>query len=268
MKPKKTKSSCLQILSPNKKAYSAIACFILLNLLSFFWVENLSSQVIRKSQVFFKSADGLLVTADLYKSLNSNPYVILFHQEQSSRGEFDSIASRFIKMNYNCMSVDLRSGDKFGFVKNETAIRAKQEGFSMKLRKASLDMEAAIDFLSQFSDQKVTLFGSASSASLALIVGLNNENVNSVVALSPGEYFSPEFELKKVLSNYPKPVFVACTEEEYPYFSDIEGFTGSDKTLFKPTISKGQRGTNALKRENPARDEYWLSLLIFFKSLR
>ena len=95
-----------------------------------------------------------------------------------------------------------------------------------------------------------------------------DENVKAIVAFSPGEYFEPEYKLKTILTNYPKPLFVGCTALEFTYFSDIEGFPGTDNVLFKPTSGEGMHGTRALLRENLSRDEYWLSLLIFFKSLQ
>ena len=267
MKPKKIKSLYLQKPIRNRitAGYISLCAIILLNLA---FSGPVTAQVIRKSEVRFKASDGLLISANLYQSRKSNPYIILFHQEQSCKGEFDSIVSRFIKMNYNCMAVDLRSGDDLGFQKNETALKAKEDGYTLSLNHSAKDMKAAIDFMYNYSGKPICLFGSASSASLALIEGRSNQYVKAVVAFSPGEYFSPEFEIKSVLAGYPKPVFVGCTAEEFPYLSGIEGFPGPDKVLFKPISGEGQRGTGALLKDNPSRDEYWLSLLIFFKALQ
>lgn len=229
---------------------------------------NISAQVIRKSQVNFNASDGLLINADLFQSKKSNPYIILFHQEESCRGEFDSIVSRFIKMNYNCLAVDLRSGDDLGFTKNQTAIRARENGYVFSISAASRDIEAAIEYIHEISTKKIILFGSASSANLALITGKCNDYVNAIVAFSPGEYFAPEYELKSILSNYPKPIFIACTKEEYEYISNIEELDFSNTNLFKPSSEEGVRGTMALLSQNRSRDEYWLAMLIFFKSLQ
>jgi len=242
-------------------------CIFAIILLSLFLPGFISAQVIRKTEIEFKASDGLLVTANLYQSRKSNPFIILFHQEQSCKGEFEPIISRFIKLNYNCLAVDLRTGADVGFEKNKTAARAKEEDYSISINQSFRDIEAAIDYVFQLSGKEISLYGSASSANLALIAGKNNENVNAVVAFSPGEYLTFENDLKSILSNYPKPIFVAVTAEEFPYFSDIEGFPGNNKILFKPTKGKGLRGTGALLKENPTRDEYWLSLLLFFKSL-
>ena len=44
--------------------------------------------VITKKTVTFSSADQLLITADEYIIEDDNPYILLFHQQESSRGEF------------------------------------------------------------------------------------------------------------------------------------------------------------------------------------
>jgi dienelactone hydrolase len=241
---------------------------IALSLLEFTTSFTLYAQLYRKSEVSFKATDGLEVSADLYQSDKSNPYIILFHQEQSCKGEFDSIAPRFIKMNFNCMAVDLRSGNDVGFSKNLTAQRARENGYQCSLTDAIKDIEGSIIYLNQLSEQKVSLYGSASSGSLALFSGRTNDLVKAVVAFSPGDYFSPEIDFKKVVENYPKPLFIACTKDEYPYLSGISGLPGQDRFLFQPTHGNGLRGTQALTKFNPERDEYWLQLLLFFKSLK
>jgi len=243
-------------------------CLLTISLFATILPKALNAQVIRKTSVTFKASDGLLVSADLYQSKKSNPYIVLAHTELSCKSEFDSIVSRFIKMNYNCLAVDLRSGSDIGFYKNETANRAKEEGFLCSLDGGILDLEAAINYIFELSGKKVNVFGSGASASIALIVAYDNENIKAVVAFSPGEYFEPDYQLKSILANYPKPVFVACTTSEYAYLSEIEGFPDAHKILFKPATGEGLHGTKALFRENPSRDEYWLSLLIFFKSFQ
>lgn len=230
--------------------------------------EFLAGQVIRKSSVSFKASDGLLVSADLYQSKKTNPYILLFHEDQSCKAEYDSIVSRFIKMNYNCLSVDLRSGGDVGFNKNETANRAKEEGYSTSILNSILDIEAAINFIYDISGKNVSLIGSGSSASVSLIVGARHDNVKAVVCFSPGEYLLPDCSIGSQLTDFIKPVFVACTNTEKEYLTGTEGFPGIDKVLFSPVSGEGLHGTRALLKENPSRDEYWLSLLIFFKSLQ
>ena len=268
MKPKKTISSYLQKQHRDRISTGYSTLFFAVVLSAFLLPGFISAQVIRKTEVSFIAADGLEVTANLYQSKKSNPYIILLHQEESCKGEFETVINRFVKMNFNCLAVDLRSGNDVGFEKNKTAAAARQAGISQSLKMAEQDIEAAIAYVYKISTKNISLLGSAGSATLALLTGRMNENVNAVVALSPGNYLAPENSLDNILSNYPKPVFVASTVKEYPYYTGIEGFPGNNKILFKPSDGDGMRGTKALLKENPSRDQYWLSLLLFFKALK
>ncbi len=224
--------------------------------------------IIRKTLVTFAASDGLIITADHYYSKKTNPYILLFHTEYSSRGEYDSIAGRYAKMNYNCLAVDLRSGDKFGFVENETAKRALREGFNTSLLRSVKDIEAAIQYAYNLSSQPVILLGSSASASLCLIAGLDNPEVKAIMAFSPGEYFKPGMEIEQLASHISKPLFVATSGSEAAYVKEM--FLDTNKkflNLFGPGILSHERGAGLLSRQNPESDQYWLAVLIFIKSL-
>ena len=81
---------------------------VIIIVVSLFMAFVLSAfNVIRKETVVFHSADSLQITADEYIIAKENPYILLFHEQGSSRGEFESIAERLCKMDYNCLAVDL-----------------------------------------------------------------------------------------------------------------------------------------------------------------
>gem|GEM_PF-5977157 len=62
--------------------------------------------------ISFKSADGILITADSYvPHTTTSPLILLFHQAGSSRGEYNEIAPRLNELGFNCIAVDLRSGE-------------------------------------------------------------------------------------------------------------------------------------------------------------
>jgi len=227
-----------------------------------------SSVVIRKTKVTFWSADSIEITADHYYSKKTNPYIILLHQEQSSRGEYDSIAERFVMMNYNCLAVDLRSGDKYGYVENETAKKAIEEGVPVDFIESLKDIDAAVEFVKTLSDQEIVLLGSGYSASLALLYASDHDIIRAVIAFSPGEYFKPEIDVQSIVADLKMPVYIACSDPEFPYIEDMFSELDSNrKIIFKPTFGPGVRGSAALLKNNPTRDEYWLSLLLFFKSI-
>ena len=227
------------------------------------------AQIVRKSKIEFYSTDSLLITADHYYSKKSNPYILLFHTEQSSRGEFDVIAERFIKMQYNCIAVDIRTGNKHGFVKNETSGRAMDSGIDRELEDGEKDIIASLNYVRSINKNNIIILGSSSSASLSLKIAAEENDITAVIALSPGEFFQPEFEVRSIIENYKIPVFIAGNKLEEPYLIDI--FTDLKeeyKTMITASENTRGRGTGLLLEENPANNEYWFSILIFIKSLK
>lgn len=218
--------------------------------------------------ITFTSADGLVITADEYVINRDHPYILLFHEQQSSRGEFHTIARRLNKMDYNCLAVDLRNGGNSSFVSNETAKRCRESKCARGVEDISLDIEAAINYAFDQSGKPVILFGSGANGSLSLKTAVENEHVRAVVALSPGEYFAPMISIQDTISNLRKPLFITSSRAEFPYVSQLA--SGIDKeyvTLFEPQLGEGGRGSASLTTENEYNSEYWLALLIFFKDL-
>lgn len=240
-------------------------------LLLFFLLAGHSSsaQLIRKSEIRYPASDGLSITADRYFGSEAYPYILLFHQELSSRAEYDSIAYRFVKMKYNCLSVDLRSGASYDFTDNQTAKRARSRDVSRDLRSSERDILASIEVADSLSGQPVILLGSSASATLCLKVAGDHPNVTAVLAFSPGEFFRPDLELRNVVSGLDKPVFYACSKEEIPYLLEIFSEMNPSMVTMPRDLEKNEfRGTDMLRPENPLHDQLWLSLLLFIKSLQ
>ena len=130
----------------------------------------LGVQTFAQERVTFVSSDSLRITADLYLNHTQDPFIILFHEAESSRGEYLKIAPKLKNLGYNCLAVDLRSGLKSSYVKNETAARAKEKGYSLKFLDSKKDMLAAIEYAKRYNRKPIILFGSSYSASLSLIL--------------------------------------------------------------------------------------------------
>ena len=229
----------------------------------------LVSAQVSKEKITFEATDGLTITADLYLVQEDFPYIVLLHQEGSSRGEYNETAFKLTKLNYNCLAVDLRSGDNENFVSNETARMARQTGKPTRYLDASADVQAAIDYAYNLNNKKVILFGSSYSASLCLLIGKDNPNVQAVIAFSPGEYFGEDLRLENELDLFDKPLFVTGTRTEYTYITQmLQNLNPESYTLFQPSDSVGIHGSKALWEDNESKDEYWLALLLFFNSLK
>lgn len=224
--------------------------------------------VMAQKEVSFKADDGLSVSADLYLIDKAKPFILLFHQAESSRGEFLEIAPKLNKLGYNCLAVDLRVGSKINYVTNETAKRAQSYNYSQDLRDAEKDIYAAIEFVKQFNHHQVILFGSSYSASLSLLVATKTNRISSVIAFSPGEFFRPEIVVKDELAGMTIPLFAAASEFEYDNVKSILSEVNSEKKfLFKPAKGRGVHGAKALWSSSDSSSEYWLNLTHFFSQL-
>ena len=244
------------------KQLVSIACFLFL----IFVFSSFSS--LRVKTVKFNSLDGLEITADEYIIDPFKPYVLLFHEQGSSRGEFNTIARRLCKMDYNCLAVDLRNGGNARFVSNETAKKFKESDLESGIDDIELDVLAAINYAYEKSKLPVVLFGSGANGSLSLKVAVTNENVRAVVAMSPGEYFMPDLNIQDTIANLQKPVFISSSKEEFPYVSELaSGLNDNYITLFEPIQGPGDRGTASLSSDYKQNTEYWIALILFFKEL-
>jgi hypothetical protein len=237
---------------------------IILSILFYMGIESLYSQ----KTITFNASDGLLVTADWYESKTDDPFILLFHQANYSRGEYKLTAPKLIKLGFNCLAVDLRSGNEINFVKNKTAENAKEKGLPTDYINALPDIKAAIDYAYLKSNKPVIVFGSSFSASLVLMEAKNNQKVKAVVSFSPVEYFNEDIMIRDTIEGLAKPIFSASSVNEYPYMKELLSKVKSENLiLFKPSNGKGVHGSKALWDNNPNNNEYWLALMLFLSKL-
>jgi dienelactone hydrolase len=241
------------------------SCSLILGLLlSIMYLNSFAQQT-----VTFESKDGLLITADLYVSSTQNPYIILLHQAGYSRGEYREIAPKLVKLGYNCLAVDLRSGDEVNFIKNETAVRAKAKNLPTNYLDALPDIHASIDFIKLKSNKPVVLWGSSYSASLSLIVAPEELKVSALVVFSPGEYFNPENFVSSKISKISVPVLALSSKSEYPEMNQmLSVIKKSLITSFQPSGDEGKHGSKALWESTPSNNEYWMAVTMFFSKLK
>jgi dienelactone hydrolase len=221
--------------------------------------------------ISFRSGDGLEITADLYQPHpDIAPFIVLFHQAGSSRGEYRKIAPELNSLGFNAMAVDLRSGEAFEGVKDETAERAGAEGKPTTYLDALGDMEAAIDYARErFARGKLLIWGSSYSAALALkIAGDSPDLVDGVLAFSPGEYFTDLGESSSFITASAKsitvPVFIAsAADEKDRWFTIYKAVPSSQKEYFLPKTD-GVHGSKTLTQASPAvREETWKAVKAF-----
>lgn len=213
-------------------------------------------------KVTFKASDGLEVTADLYLSRPATaPFVLLFHQAHSSRGEYLEIAPRLAALGFNAMAVDLRSGGGVNGETNETAARAREAKLPRNYEDAYTDLRAAIDFVEAkgYRKGKLLLWGSSYSASLVVVAaGDAPGSCDGILAFSPGEYFASSGD--KVRTSAAKaavPAFFASGPLERSDWQAIyDAIPDPRKTFYLPA-KDGAHGSEALWRATKGNEGYW-----------
>ena len=221
--------------------------------------------------ITFKSADDLLITADRYTPYTSNttPLIVLFHQAGSSRGEYNEIAPRLNRLGFNCIAVDLRSGEYSRGKDNETAIRAGKAGLVTSYTDALPDIIAALRYANkQYSHSKIIAWGSSYSAALVLkVAGDFPELVDAVMAFSPGEYFShlgkSNTWIRDSAQKIKAPVFITSAKNEAGDWAPIyDVINAANRQSFVPETA-GKHGSKALWKKYADSPAYWHAVTEF-----
>jgi len=225
-------------------------------------------QLSAQRKVTFLASDRLEVTADFYLYDRGAPYIILFHQENSSRGEYREIAPKLLRMGFNCLAVDLRSGKECNFVQNETAALAQKNNIPVTLLDCEKDIRAAMEYVEKTAIRnRYILFGSSFSASLAMKVANQHRRVVAVIAYSPGEYFTP-VKAADWLKDFNKLVYISNTKREQPFIVELtKNIPPQLLDTFQPS-GDGVRGAPALWNDHPQSNDCWMSLMMFVKKVK
>lgn len=224
------------------------------------------------STLTFPAADGLPVTADYYASGDAAaPFVILFHQAEYSRGEYQEIAPKLVALGYNCLAVDQRSGSACNGVTNETYQAARANGLPTVFADAYPDLEAALSYVvSAHAPKQLIVWGSSYSASLALILAAAHPaEVFAVLSFSPGEYFKLNGkEVAEYAVNITQPVFITSAKSEEKSWRPIaEQITSAGCVFFVPE-GNGRHGSSTLFEQTPNHAEYWTAVEAFLATLK
>ena len=232
----------------------------------------MNTKVSSAQTVTFQAKDGLTVTGDLYLTDDlSAPFLLLCHQAGYSRGEYLEIAPKLNKLRYNCLAIDQRSGRGVNGVTNETNKAAQSAGLSVGYSAAYPDLEAALNYLiEQYHPQQLITWGSSYSASLVLILAAEHSNdVQAVLAFSPGEYFSfNDQHIKDYAKKITQPVFITSSKSEAPAWRDIAGAISSTGCVFFVPQGSGVHGSSALMEKTKNNAEYWTAVEDFLTSLQ
>lgn len=216
--------------------------------------------------VHFEASDGVNITADLYlTSVIDAPIILLFHQAGYSRGEYKEIAPKLNQLGFNCLAIDQRSGNEVNGIINETHINAEKLNKPTQYKDAIPDLEAAYSYVrNKLDPNKTIIWGSSYSAALTFYLGSVHPNdIDGIIAYSPGEYFKIEGkEIKSFASKVKCPVFITSAKNEEKQWKAIYDSVKTNKKYFLPN-NEGKHGSKALWSNNSDHKDYWGALKEF-----
>lgn len=159
--------------------------------------------------VTFKAGDNLTIFGRYYAAAKPKAVILLFHQADSSKGEYTEIAPRLRDAGYSAIAIDQRSGGAL-YGDNETVALL---GKSTDYLDAKRDLQAAVAFAQQ-SKLPIILWGSSYSSSLAFpVVAENPGKIRAIMAFSPGEYFADKALVKTAAAKVSVPVFITSASD-------------------------------------------------------
>lgn len=222
------------------------------------------------SKLSFNAADGLEISAHEYKITDSKGVIVLCHQANYNKYEYEGIAQRLNVLGYSCVAIDQRSGNTIADTyENNTYNRAKEANKPTAYIDAIPDIEAAIDYVYNKYGMQVLLWGSSYSATLALHIGKTNDKVLGIVSFSPGNYFSKEDNLlvEKIVDGLDKPLFITASKREVSHLKTLlSDFNFSNKQVLFTPENPGNHGSKVLWDGQPNNEEYWIAIAQFLNT--
>ena len=218
--------------------------------------------------ITFDSKDGVKITADVYIAHpKTAPFIILFHQARSSRGEYREIAPKLNELGFNAMAIDQRSGYGMAGVENETVKRVEIKDDYPTYLDALPDMEAGAAYAKKhYAKGKIILWGSSYSASLVLkMAGDDPAIADGALAFSPGEYFTwvSSSLITEAAKNITVPVFITSGKNEKVRWNSIYEAIPSTKKIYFLPQAQGSHGSSALWKSTAGNEEYWQAVIQF-----
>jgi dienelactone hydrolase len=161
---------------------------------------SLFSNSLLADSIFMNSEDGIKIIAETYM-INKDPktpVIVLYHQAGWSRGEYIEIAPKINPLGFNCIAVDLRSGETVNNIPNLTTQHALEAKKQIRYIDALPDIVSSLRFINtHFPGADIIAWGSSYSAALVLhTTGEHPALIDGVLSFTPGEYFAKQGKSK------------------------------------------------------------------------
>src|SRR5437016_1072579 len=160
--------------------------------------------------VDLKASDGTILKASYFAAAKPGPAVLLYHQSNRTRKEWDMVGRQLAAAGINTLTVDVRGHGETGGQESHGEARKKQ---------SPLDLDAAFQYLISQPGVKGDVIGIGGAG----VIGVENsvetarrhsDQVKSLVLLS-GETSRDGLQFLRQASQLPE-LFVVADDDEYP----------------------------------------------------
>jgi len=216
--------------------------------------------------VTLRARDGVSISGLAYTADHPKAIVLLFHQAESSKAEYATIAPKLAVAGFTALAIDQRSGGSL-FGPNDTARRF---GKPASYEQAKPDLEAALDWATD-KQLPVVLWGSSYSASLVFEVAAEHpQDVSAVMAFSPGEYFDDMKAVARAAAKVRAPIYVTSAPDAGEV-SDAKAILAASparsKTQYVPQFGVHGASTLIGAQDPKGAAENWKHALAFLNAL-
>jgi pimeloyl-ACP methyl ester carboxylesterase len=180
----------------------------------------LAGQALAGEAVTLHTTDHVTVYGTLSQAgAHNDKVLLLFHQADGSRHEYDSLIARFNRLGYDTLAIDQRSGgDLFGG-HNQTV---QALGKSADYLDATHDLDAALAWARERHYAKIVAVGSSYSSSLVIMLAARHPSgLTAIASFSPGEYFDDKNLIKNAAAKVTIPFYITTDPAEADYVTEV-----------------------------------------------
>ena len=211
-----------------------------------FWLSASAQASVSPGPVTLQAHDGVSISGLVYEARQPKGIILLFHQAGSSKAEYATIAPRLAAAGFTALAIDQRSGGTL-YGPNETVSRL---GRAATYEEAKADLEAALDWALP-RNLPIILWGSSYSAALVFEVGAEHMNqVNAILAFSPGEYLDTSGAVARAAGRVQVPIYVTSSSDADEIQAGREILSAAPARVKAQFVPKfGVHGSSTLDRD-------------------
>ena len=218
--------------------------------------------------MWIHATDKLNVKATYYQANNPKAIILLFHQADSSKDEYATIAPRLVKAGYSALAIDQRSGGTM-FGTNETVTHLPK-GWAAGMEDAQKDMEGAVQW-AQPLGKPIILWGSSYSASLVIpLANAYPKTVKAALAFSPGEYFTDKHMIGRAAGWSEVPVYITdsgAPDEVAKAKAIAAKIPGGRATIYTPQHGVHGSSTLIAAKDPDGAEANWAPVMAFLQKV-